>query len=952
MTMKKFIKKFFKWTGITLLFLIILIILVPILFKDQIKEMVINEVNKTLTAKLELDDFDLTFLSTFPNVTVELIGARLTGTGDFDGVKLADIKRVEAHVGFWDVISGDQIAIDEVHIYDPSFDVRVLQDGRANWDIVKPDSLMTEEEIEEPSNFKLSLKEYSINNASIVYDDRAYNMFAKIDSLNHTGKGDLTADIIDFETSTNMSKMSYRMDGIDYLTEVRTDAKVNLKMEFTDESSKFTLQENNIKLNAVDLAVDGYYQMFDDRDEMDLKLDASQSDFKDLLSLIPAFYTEGYEKMLASGKVALNGEVKGKMTDTDLPGWDFGMKVSNASIKYPDLPGKITNIQVDAGSEFPGGSNLDKMTVNVPKFHANLSKNTLDANLFMNNIMTDPYLKSKILAKLDLSTLKDFIPMGEEKYTGKLDADVNINGRMSDLEKGDYEKFKAEGVLQLYDMLYQSPSTPDDVNIKRMMFTFAPQQLTLNELDAKMGPSDFKMDGAVDNYFGYLLRDETLKGNFNFNSNYIDADRLMSGYDTGTSTETEETTTTTSSSDEALLIPGNIDFALNTNINKLRYNNLDFEKIKGRVTLKEEVASLDNLTMNAMGGTVGLRGSYDTKDHVKPKLDFGYNLANIDIQTLAKNFLTVGKLAPIAKYATGRISSNFDMKSDLTPSFEPVLSSLSSIGDITSKALQIKDIKLFDKIEKVTKLDNINNQTLKDFKTKFSVQDGKVTLLPFITKIGGMNTSVSGYTTLDQKLNYNFKMDVPKEKIPASMVKEVESAMSKLNALVPKLDVGKLPAVIPVNVIATGDVKDPKITTDFKEAILKATGDFKDDLINTVKETVKDTVKAIVDEKVQDVKEEVEKQKQKILADAQKQADKIVADAKVTADKVRDEAKKQGDALIQEAGSNPLKKKAAEISAKKLNDEAEKKAKKLEDEAQAKADDIMQKARERADKLG
>lgn len=948
--MNKFIKKFLKWTGITLLFLIILIILVPILFKDQLKELVIKEVNKTLTAKLELDDFDLTFFSTFPNVTIELKGARLTGTGDFDGVKLANIKRVEAHVGLWDVVAGDQIEIDEVHIYDPSFDVRVLQDGRANWDIVKPDSLKTEEELEEPSSFKLSLQEYSINNANIIYDDRAYNMFVKLDSLNHTGKGDLTADIIDFETTTQMSKMSYRMDGIDYLTEVNTDANVNIRMEFTDKSSKFTLQENSIKLNAVKLSIDGFYEMFEDRDEMDLKLDASESSFKDLLSLIPTFYTEGYEGMLASGKVALNGEVKGKMTETDLPGWDFGMKVSNASIKYPDLPGKITNIQVDAGSKFPGGSNMDNMTVDIPKFHANLSKNSLDANLFLRNIMTDPNLKSKILAKLDLSTLKDFVPMGEEKYTGKLDADVDINGRMSDLENGDFEKFKAEGVLQLYDMLYQSPSTPDDVNIKKMKFTFAPQALTLNELDAKMGPSDFRMNGAVDNYFGYLLRDETLKGNFNFNSNFIDADKIMAGYDSGESSA--ETTTEPTGESEVILVPDNIDFALNTSINKLRYNNMDFKDINGKVTLKEEVASLDNLTMKAMGGTIGVHGSYDTQDHTTPKLDFGYKLQEIDIQTLAKNFITVEKLAPIAKYATGKISSNLDMKSDLTPSFEPILSSLSSIGDLTSNAIKISNVKLLDKIEKVTKLDNFNNQTLQNFKTKFSIQDGKVTMLPFDTKIDGMNTNISGYTTLDQQMNYTFKVDVPKEKIPASMVKEVESAMSKLNALVPKLDIGKLPAIIPVNILATGDVKDPKITTDFKEAILKATGDFKDNLINSVTETVKDTVKAVIDNTVKDAKEEIEKQKQKIISDAQKEADKIVAEAKVAADKIRAEAKKQGDALIAEAGSNPIKKKTAEVTAKKLNDEAEKKAQKVEAEAQAKADDIMRKARERADKLG
>ena len=71
---KNFIKmlteKLLKWTGISLLVIIILLILVPILFKDQIKQLVIDEVNKTLTAELQLDDFDLTFISTFPNMTI------------------------------------------------------------------------------------------------------------------------------------------------------------------------------------------------------------------------------------------------------------------------------------------------------------------------------------------------------------------------------------------------------------------------------------------------------------------------------------------------------------------------------------------------------------------------------------------------------------------------------------------------------------------------------------------------------------------------------------------------------------------------------------------------------------------------------------------------------------------------------------------------------------------
>ena len=948
---KKILKKILKWTGITFLLLIIALILIPIFFKDQIKQMVIDEVNKSLTAELSLEDFDLTFISTFPNMTIQLQNAKLTGLNDFKGVALADIKEFTAHVGFWSVVSGDQVEIDEIHIDSPTFDVRVLENGMANYDIVKPDSVKTEVEIEEPSSFKLSLKEYSITNATIKYDDRSLNMYAEIDSLYHYGTGDLTADIIDFKTTTKMDKLSYKMDGIDYLTEVETNAEVNLLMEFTEKSSKFTLKENSLKLNEIAVSFDGYYEMFEGYDDMDIKLNASKATFKQFLSLIPTFYHSGYEGMISKGDLALNGFVKGKMDAKNMPGWDFGLKISDASINYPDLPGKISNIQVDAGSKFVGGENLDLMTVDIPKFHANMGKNTIDANLFMKRIMTDPYLQSKIQAKVDMATLKDFVPMAEgESYNGKLDIDVNIKGQMSDLEKGDFERFTAEGTALISDMKYASADLPNSVDIKKLKLSFAPQDLTLNELDAKMGKSDFRMDGKVDNYFGYMLRDEVLKGNFNFSSNNLDLDELM-GPATA-ETATTETEAAPSGTEEPLLIPGNIDFNLNSNLKNVRYNGIDIKNITGSVKMKDEIATLDNLKMDAMGGSIGLRGNYNTQNHATPKLDFGYNLNEIDINKLANTFLTVGKLAPIAKYAQGKISSNFDMKTDLTAGFEPILSSLSSVGDLKSKLISVTGIKTLEKIESVTKLNNISNQSLKDFATKFKVDDGKVTLSPFGLKLGKIDTKISGYTTLDQKMNYDFNMNVPKDQIPASMIKEVEAAMSKLNALVPKLNVGKLPDFIPVKVNASGDPKNPKITTDFKEAILKATGDFKDNLIDGIKETVKDTIKGLVNDKLNDGKEELAKQKQKILDDAQIQADKVKAEAKKAADAIRSEADKQGQALIKEAGSNPIKKKLAEEAAKKLNREADEKAAKVVAEGDKKADAIMDAARAKADKIG
>jgi hypothetical protein len=183
------------------------------------------------------------------------------------------------------------------------------------------------------------------------------------------------------------------------------------------------------------------------------------------------------------------------------------------------------------------------------------------------------------------------------------------------------------------------------------------------------------------------------------------------------------------------------------------------------------------------------------------------------------------------------------------------------------------------------------------------------------------------------------------------MIKLAEQGLSKVNGVLPKLNVASIPDVIPVKALVGGTVTKPKITTDFKEAILKATGNLKENLINNVKETVKDTVKALVNDKVQEVKEDLNAKKQEILDKAQKEADRAKAEAKKLADQTREEGEKACEAAYSEAGNNPIKKKAADVTCKQARKTSENKAVKIEAEGNEKADAIMAKAREKADQV-
>lgn len=208
--MKKILPKALKWLGIAIATLFVLFLLIPVLFKDQIKSLIVEEANKELNAKLAIKDFDLTFISTFPNLTVELHETTITGKDKFKDVELINIETLTAHLSFWDVVSGNQIEIDEIHLNNPKIDVRILENGEANYDILKTVEEKTDEDIEEPSNFKLSLNEYSIKNGTINYNDRPYEMYAKLININHIGQGDFTASDVIFRTTTEIDKLTYK----------------------------------------------------------------------------------------------------------------------------------------------------------------------------------------------------------------------------------------------------------------------------------------------------------------------------------------------------------------------------------------------------------------------------------------------------------------------------------------------------------------------------------------------------------------------------------------------------------------------------------------------------------------------------------------------------------------------------------------------------------------------
>ena len=426
------LKKILKYFGFTVLFLIVLIILLPFIFKGKIIEMVKEEANKSLNAKVDFGEFDLGLISTFPNFNFSINDVKVDGIDKFEGIQLANIKNLSLKVDLMSVISGDEIKIKTIRIDQPTIYAIVLADTTANWDIVKA-SEDTPETAEEPANFKLGLKDLTITNANITYIDETMSLSTFIKGFNFSMSGDMTADVTDLVTHSTIDTLNLEMESIKYLKNAVVTADATIKADLAN--SKYTFTENEFKINELILGLDGWVALFEDKDDidMDIKFNAKKTDFKNILSMVPAVYMTDFAKVKTAGKLALNGYAKGIYTETSLPAFGLDLKVENAMFKYPDLPKAVNNIQIDLHVDNPGGSE-DNTFVNLKRFYMEMAGNPVDMNMKVRTPVSDPDIDGGIKAKFNLASVKEVIPMeANAEMNGNITADVRLKGKVSAL---------------------------------------------------------------------------------------------------------------------------------------------------------------------------------------------------------------------------------------------------------------------------------------------------------------------------------------------------------------------------------------------------------------------------------------------------------------------------------------------------------------------------------------
>lgn len=450
-------KKALKIIGISILILIVAAIAAPFLFHDKILAIAKKEINNKIYATTNFRDVDISFFRHFPKVSVKLTDLSIVGLDEFMNDTLLSANGLDISINILSLLKGKNLDIAGFDLESPQINALVTNVGKTNWDILK----QVDETSLDTSSIDINLQYYTINNGTFNYRDLKSDISMEILNLEHSGKGNISKDIFTLATKSNASSLSITYANVPWLYKVKTT--VHSAIIIDTRSRKYEFNNADITINELVLNSSGYFQFLNDSSYgMDISFKAPSSDFKEILSLVPSIYKEGFDELQTSGNTSFLGFVKGIYNNETLPAYKLDLQVNNGFFQYPGLPKAVKNIFLDINMENPDGK-PDNGIVTISKGHIEMDNEPFDFTLLYKNPETSKYLEAKVKGKLNLADLSSFIKLSPgTTLSGKLNADAFAKGNLKSIQN-QQGNFTAGGFFNIHQLNYSSTEFPQPI---------------------------------------------------------------------------------------------------------------------------------------------------------------------------------------------------------------------------------------------------------------------------------------------------------------------------------------------------------------------------------------------------------------------------------------------------------------------------------------------------------
>lgn len=759
--MNKFLKRFLVFIVVMLFLLIGSAALLTSIFENSVGKTLISNINKQLKTELSVQEFDLSILTTFPNVAANLRGVSLTGSQDGE---LLEAENLSFRLGLLGLIRS-KVDVKSVILSNGEINVRVDRRGNANYDIAKKLEKGSYSEDTELEGTNVSLAAAKLENIEFKYIDESslqeFGMLitdANFSGEFNTGKFMLESDAILLTRFLEMEKQRYLSN-----KSINYDAKILVNLE----EGIYQLDRVNLELESNVFKVDGSIETLKNGNYFDLFFSCEKGNLASIIRLLPEDYMEQFGGIKSKGKFIFTGELKGESTKTKNPGMSIELSLERGKISSPMMKSDLKDVSFIAHFDNGAYHNNRSSTFEIQEFRGYFNRELIELNMKVDNF-DDPNIRFNADGVVPLNAVYGF--MGSDRITsgsGEIEIrDLRLNGRFKDMiNSSRISRVDAGGQLEFDDA--SLTINEEKMIVDRGVLALKNNTLNIGDFKLEGADSEIQFNGSAYNFIPVLFSNENsdksaeLEFQAELKAKNLDIDRLLAITDLGIVEEEQVGAEVIDSVKMAQIqkrekITNFLRGKFNAKIEQYNYGNVEGEDFTGSLEFDNNELIIDGQT-NAMNGAFDLDGRmfFEDKPHLKIKL----SCDQINVSEFFRQTDNFGQTVLTNENLEGNLNAKILIESfwDEKGLFlDNKLKVLAGVGIAKGELKNFEMLKNFSSFVNIRDLENVKFTNMQNF---LEVRKRRLYIPAMFIQSNALNLTISGEHSFDQEIQYNIKVN-------------------------------------------------------------------------------------------------------------------------------------------------------------------------------------------------
>jgi hypothetical protein len=347
------------------------------------------------------------------------------------------------------------------------------------------------------------------------------------------------------------------------------------------------------------------------------------------------------------------------------------------------------------------------------------------------------------------------------------------------LSEGETRQFLSQwdvsGSFTSKDMRMVTPYFPLRMRMSRSAVRFTPDSLSIKHTRLQAGASNMTLNGTIDGIRRALLYNGRIKANIVAKIDSIDCNEIIRTLAAGStySSRTDEQQdsisnimltddlpepTTNDTLFGLLVVPRNIDVELDASMKRVKYGRIDVEQADGKIIVRNRSIRIPDMKIKSNIGNADFSLVYKAPTIKGAYTGIDVHLERVQLREMINAIPIFDSLTPMMRSFEGQAECHIIAVTELDSLSNIIIPKTTASCYINGKNMVLLDGETFAAIAKKMYFKNKNRNIIDSISVDMMLEDGKISVFPFVLSIDRYVAAVGGTQNLDMSFQYHISI--------------------------------------------------------------------------------------------------------------------------------------------------------------------------------------------------